>query len=135
MHSLQLVYVPAFCLFHRYKTMNVTASNGPAMKYHCTVVFSEKRKYLVTKGQIKMKDPKQNKLVLLYSKLSSPTSKNSIQKDFCDNSCYMLHPSPSLSIHFLLIILIFVQSLFTPTNMTVNFFDNKTNPMQKSYMN
>ena len=55
--------------------------------------FLKKRRYLVTKGQMKMKDLKQNKLVLLYSRLSSPANKNSIQKDFCDNSCYILHPS------------------------------------------
>ena len=40
-------YVPAIRLFQRYKTMNantVTASNGPTMKYHCTVVLAEKKK-------------------------------------------------------------------------------------------
>ena len=44
-HLLELVYVPAIRLFQRYKTMNantVTASNGPTMKYHCTVVLAEK---------------------------------------------------------------------------------------------
>ena len=47
MHSLKLVYVPAIRRFQRYKTMNantVTASNGPTMKYHCTVVLAEKQK-------------------------------------------------------------------------------------------
>ena len=53
MHSLELVYVPAIRPFQtEYKTMNantVTASNGPTMKYHCTVVLAEKTKrYLVT---------------------------------------------------------------------------------------
>ena len=46
-HLLELVYVPAIRLFQRYKTMNantVTASNGPTMKYHCTVVLAEKKK-------------------------------------------------------------------------------------------
>ena len=45
----------------------VTASNGPTMKYHCTVVFAGKEKkqnktkrYLVTMGQLKTKDPKEN---------------------------------------------------------------------------
>ena len=45
-HLLELVYVPAIRLFQRYKTMNantVTASNGPTMKYHCTVVLAEKK--------------------------------------------------------------------------------------------
>ena len=43
---LELVYVPAIRLFQRYKTANanaVTASNGPTMKYHRTVVLSEKK--------------------------------------------------------------------------------------------
>ena len=46
-HLSELVYVPAIRLFQRYKTMNantVTASNGPTMKYHCTVVLAEKKK-------------------------------------------------------------------------------------------
>ena len=46
-HLLELVYVPAIRLFQRYKTMNantVTASNGPTMKYHCTVILAEKKK-------------------------------------------------------------------------------------------
>ena len=68
MHLLELVYVPTIRLFQRYETMNantVTASNGPTMKYHCTVFLAEKtKKYLVTMGQLKMKDPKQNKFVL-----------------------------------------------------------------------
>ena len=45
----------------------VTASNGPTMKYHRTVVFAGKEKkrnktkrYLVTMGQLKTKDPKEN---------------------------------------------------------------------------
>ena len=62
------VYVPAIRLFQRFKTMNantVAASNGPTMKYHCTVFLAEKTKrYLVTMGQLSMKDPKQNKFVL-----------------------------------------------------------------------
>ena len=78
-HLLELVYVPAIRLFQRYKTMNantVTASNGPTMKYHCTVVLAEKkqkqtnkqrnkktRRYLVTMGQLKTKDPKENNVV------------------------------------------------------------------------
>ena len=40
-------HVPAIRLFQRYKTTNantVTASNGPTMKYHCTVVLAEKIK-------------------------------------------------------------------------------------------
>ena len=44
---LELVYVPAIRLFRRYKTINantVTASDGPTMKYHCTVVLSGKKK-------------------------------------------------------------------------------------------
>ena len=69
-HLLELAYVPAIRLFQRYKTMNantVTASNGPTMKYHRTVVFAGKEKrqnktkrYLVTMGQLKTKDPKEN---------------------------------------------------------------------------
>ena len=75
-HLLELVYIPAIRLFQRYKTMNantVTASNGPTMKYHCTVVLAEKKKQkqrnketkktrrcLVTMGQLKTKDPKEN---------------------------------------------------------------------------
>ena len=58
-HLLELAYVPAIRLFQRYKTMNantVTASNGPTMKYHCTVVFAGKEK----------KKTKQNKKVLSY---------------------------------------------------------------------
>ena len=40
-------HLPAIRLFQRYKTTNantVTASNGPTMKYHCTVVLAEKTK-------------------------------------------------------------------------------------------
>ena len=70
MHLLEPVYVPEIRLFQRYKTMNantVTASNEPTMKYHCTVVLAEKTKrYLITMGQLKMKDPKQNKFVLYW---------------------------------------------------------------------
>ena len=43
-----------------------TTSNGPTMKYHCTVVLAEKNKqkrYIVTRGELKMNDPKQNKSV------------------------------------------------------------------------
>ena len=39
-------HVPAIRLFQRYKTTNantVEASNGPTMKYHCTVVLAEKK--------------------------------------------------------------------------------------------
>ena len=42
-----IVYVPAIRLFQRHKTINdntVTASNGPTMKYHCTVVLAAKKK-------------------------------------------------------------------------------------------
>ena len=43
----------------------VTASNGPTMKYHCTVVLAEKtKKCLVTVGQVNMNDPKKKKFVL-----------------------------------------------------------------------
>ena len=74
-HLLELVCVPAIRLFQRYKAMNantVTASNGPTLKYHCTVILAEKnkqtnkkqkqktRRYLVTMGQLKTKDPKEN---------------------------------------------------------------------------
>ena len=41
------IYIPAIRLFRRYKTINantVTASDGPTMTYHCTVVLSEKKK-------------------------------------------------------------------------------------------
>ena len=44
---VELVYVPAIRLFQMYQTMNantVTESNGPTMKYHCTVVLAEKKK-------------------------------------------------------------------------------------------
>ena len=73
------LYVPAIRLFQRHKTINdntVTASNGPTMKYHCTMVLAAKKQknkktknkktkgYLVTTGQANMKDPKQNKFVL-----------------------------------------------------------------------
>ena len=64
-HLLELVYVPAIRLFQRYKTMNantVTASNGPTMKYHCTVILAEKKK---TTKQTKNKQTK-NKKVLSY---------------------------------------------------------------------
>ena len=40
-----IVHVPAIRVFQRYKATNantVTASNGPTMKYHCTVVLAEK---------------------------------------------------------------------------------------------
>ena len=43
---LELVYVPGTRLFQRYKATNantVTASNGPTMKYHCTVALAEKK--------------------------------------------------------------------------------------------
>ena len=72
-HLLELAYVPAIRLFQRYNTMNantVTASNGPTMKYQCTVVFAGKEKkqnktkrYLVTMGRLKTKDPKENNVV------------------------------------------------------------------------
>ena len=59
----------------------ITASNGPAMKYHCTVALAEKKqqqqqqqqenkktnktkRHLVSTGQVNMKQPKQNKFVL-----------------------------------------------------------------------
>ena len=61
---LKLVYVPAIRLFQRYKTTNantVTANNGPTIKYHCTVVLSEKKK---TKQQQQKKKTKQNKKVI-----------------------------------------------------------------------
>ena len=68
MHLLELVYVPAIRLFQRYKTMDAktaTARNEPTMKYHCTVVLAETTKrHLITMGQLKIKDPKQNKFVL-----------------------------------------------------------------------
>ena len=40
-------------------------SNGPTMKYHCTVVLAEKKqkRYIVTMGELKMNDPKQIKSV------------------------------------------------------------------------
>ena len=44
-------YVPATRLFQRYNTMNantVTASNGPTMKYHCTVTLAEKNKKILS---------------------------------------------------------------------------------------
>ena len=46
-HAKCIVYVPAIRLFQRHKTINantVTASNGPTMKYHCTVVLAAKKK-------------------------------------------------------------------------------------------
>ena len=64
-HLLELVYVPAIRLFQRYKTMNtntVTASNGPTMKYHCTVILAEKNKQ-TNKQKTKKK---KNKKVLSY---------------------------------------------------------------------
>ena len=68
MRLLELVYVPAIRLLQRYKTMDAntaTASNEPTMKYHCTVVLAETTKrHLITMGQLKIKDPKQNKFVL-----------------------------------------------------------------------
>ena len=70
---VELVHVPAIRLFQMYQTMNantVTESNGATMKYHCTVVLAEKKKqnkklkrYLVTMGQLKTKDPKENNVV------------------------------------------------------------------------
>ena len=47
------IYIPAIRLFRRYKTINantVTASNGPTMKYHCTVVLSETKQNKKQKG-------------------------------------------------------------------------------------
>ena len=61
-HLLELVYVPAIRLFQRYKTMNantVTASNGPTMKYHCTVVLAEKKKKTKTNKQRNRETKKQ----------------------------------------------------------------------------
>ena len=60
---LELVYVPAIRLFRRYKTINantVTASDGPTMKYHCTVVLSEKENEKVIRdyGSTKSEGPK-----------------------------------------------------------------------------
>ena len=66
-HLLELVYVPAIRLFHRYKTMNantVTASNGPTMKYHCTVILAEKKQ--TNKQTNKKQKKKKNKKVLSY---------------------------------------------------------------------
>ena len=45
------VYIPAIRLFQSLKTMNantVAASNGPTMKYHCTVVLAEKNKEVLS---------------------------------------------------------------------------------------
>ena len=56
------VYVPAIRLFQRHKTMNantVTASNGPTMKYHCTVVLAEKKQNTRTKKTKQNKNKKQ----------------------------------------------------------------------------
>ena len=74
------VYVPAIRLFQRLKTMNantVAASNGPTMKYHCTVVLAEKtKKYLVTVGQLSKHERAEAKQVrsllkfLCYPRLS-----------------------------------------------------------------
>ena len=50
---LKLIYIPAIRLFRRYKTINantVTASDGPTMKYHCTVVLSETKQNKKQKG-------------------------------------------------------------------------------------
>ena len=44
---VKLVYIPTIRLFQMCKAMNantVTESNGPTMKYHFTVVLSEKNK-------------------------------------------------------------------------------------------
>ena len=93
------VYVPAIRLFQRYKTMNtntVTASNGPTMKYHCTVVLAEKntKRYLVTADQVNTKDPKQDKFVLFWSSYATQDcqkNSNSIEKDFRGCSCQVLY--------------------------------------------
>ena len=56
---LELLYVPAIRLFQRYKTANanaVTARNGPTMKYHCTVVLSEKKKNKQKKNEKVIRD-------------------------------------------------------------------------------
>ena len=47
-------HVPAIRIFQRYNTTNantVTASNRPAMKYHCIVVLAEKTKQNKNKKQ------------------------------------------------------------------------------------
>ena len=54
-------------------------SNGPTMKYHSTVVLAEKKKkVIVTMGELKMNDPKQNKSVFSWSFI---ILKNSLTKN------------------------------------------------------
>ena len=60
----------------------VTASNGPTMKYHCTVAVAEKNKktkrYLVTMGEVNMKNPKQSRFVLEVQMLPKTVKKKQL---------------------------------------------------------
>ena len=90
-HTKCIVYVPAIRLFQRHKTINantVTASNGPTMKYHCTVVLAAKKKNKQTNTQTNKRKEQKNKRILSYygaSKHEGPKAKQirSLLKFIC----------------------------------------------------
>ena len=91
---LEFVYVPAIRLFRRYKTINaktVPASNGPTMKYHCTVVLSEKKK---------KKKKKNEKVIRDYgsTKNEGPKAKQGcfLLRFYCTQDCLQLKTTTRL---------------------------------------
>ena len=150
MHLLELVYVPAIRLFQSFKAMNantVTASNGPTMKYHRIVALAENEKqnktktkrHLITMGQLKTKGASNTRLfsVEIIYHLRLPCERKTTThfkvKTYTithAKCCTLLccTTGPSLSIHFLLIILIAEQSLFTVRIMTVSILTTELIP-------
>ena len=122
MHLSKVEYVPAIRLFRRYKTMNAstaTTSNGPTMKYHCTVVLSAKTKKVHSYyGWTKKEWPKAKQVCFLlkfsyYQDCLQLKTTIPFKKTWATihDTCWFLlcHTiAPSQSIHFLLTILIFV---------------------------
>ena len=98
-------------------------------------------RYLVTLGQLKTKDASKTRLfsfeiifcILLKAVLSTKNNNPFETEDLCDYSCTcctLLYctTGPSLSIHFLLIVLIVDQSLCSVRIMTVSFLTTELIP-------
>ena len=151
MHLSEVKYVPAFRLFRRYKTMNAntaTTSNGPTMKYHCTVVLAEKTKKVHSYyGWTKNEWPKAKQVCFqlkfyytqdcLQLKTTTPFKKT---WPIIHATWYMLVPSLSynspFSVHSfsldrspLCLIIVHCE------NHDSQLFDNRTNPTHPGYVN
>ena len=94
------VYVPAIRLFQSLTKMNaktVTASNGPTMKYHCTVILAEKKEKILSHyGSSKHEGPEAKQVRSLLKFICRPRlskNNNSMKNDFWAYSCHVLHSS------------------------------------------